>query len=243
MIFKPFFNEELKIGLGMTQGWFVFFTALLFAAGPSQAENTKWVTQENLQELVDPALVPPSAQVEVKFVKAEQRIGSLQCPAALFANTNGNKMWGRTFVSVQCVGVDTPPFFMGVDVKVWAPVLVIKNAVQAGQTILSNDVEYKTMDLSQLGQGWVSDMTHLHNRSATRQLWPGTLLKQSDLRGQSLMKQGDTVKVMVKGPGFTIGGTAVAMDKAEFGEVVKIKTSQGKFLHGVARDALLVEVN
>ena len=58
-----------------------------------------------------------------------------------------------------------------------------------------------------------------------------------------MVKHGDTVKVVMSGPGFAIGGTAVAMGEAELGEVVKIKTAQGKILHGVARDALVVEVN
>ncbi|PZO25374.1 MAG: flagella basal body P-ring formation protein FlgA [Betaproteobacteria bacterium] len=144
---------------------------------------------------------------------------------------------------VQCVGSDTAPFFVGVDVKVWAPVLVVKGTVQSGQTLGLNDVEFRTMDLSQLSHGWVSELAHLNNKTAARQLWPGTLLKHDHLRGQALVKNGDTVKVMMKGPGFAIGGTAVAMGEAELGEVVKIKTSQGKILHGVARDALLVEVS
>jgi len=209
----------------------------------AQADESRWVTETRLSELVDPALLPTGANVDVKFVKADERIGSPKCPAALFANSSGNKMWGRTFVRVQCVGSDTAPFFLGVDVKVWAPVLVIKNMVQSGQNVSAGDVEFRTMDLSQLSQGWVTDMAHLANKTSTRQLWPGTLLKHDHLRGQPMVKNGDTVKVVMSGPGFAIGGTAVAMGEAELGEVVKIKTAQGKILHGVARDALVVEVN
>jgi flagellar basal body P-ring formation protein FlgA len=221
----------------------ILFGLLAMHGTVVHAEQSKWVTEQQLAELVDPALLPPGASVHVNFVKADERIGSMQCPAALFANSSGNKMWGRTFVRVQCVGSDTPPFFVGVDVKVFAPVLVVKGTVQSGQALGLNDVEFRTMDLSQLGQGWVSDLSHLNNKTAARQLWPGTLLKHDYLRGQAMVKNGDTVKVMMKGPGFSIGGTAVAMGEAELGEVVKIKTAQGKILHGVARDALLVEVS
>lgn len=233
MKFHTFFNIAFQ----------VLFGAGLVLTGTAQADSSRWVTEAQLSELVDPALLPPGASVDVKFVKADERIGSLQCPAALFANSAGNKMWGRTYVRVQCVGSDTAPFFVGVDVKVWAPVLVVKGTVQSGQTLGLNDVEFRTMDLSQLSHGWVSELAHLNNKTAARQLWPGTLLKHDHLRGQALVKNGDTVKVMMKGPGFAIGGTAVAMGEAELGEVVKIKTSQGKILHGVARDALLVEVS
>ena len=237
MKFLTFFNIAFRVlfAAGLVLG--------LVQTGAAQTDSSRWVTEAQLSELVDPALLPPGASVDVKFVKADERIGSLQCPAALFANTAGNKMWGRTYVRVQCVGSDTAPFFVGVDVKVWAPVLVVKGTIQSGQTLGLNDVEFRTMDLSQLSHGWVSDLAHLNNKTAARQLWPGTLLKHDYLRGQALVKNGDTVKVMMKGPGFAIGGTAVAMGEAELGEVVKIKTTQGKILHGVARDALLVEVS
>lgn len=211
--------------------------------GTAHADASRWVTEGQLSELVNPALLPPGASVQVSLVKDDERIGGLQCPAALFSNNANNKMWGRTFLSVQCVGSDTPAFFIGVDVKVWAPVLVVKGTVQSGQTLGLNDVEFRTMDLSQLSNGWVTDLAHLNNKTAARQLWPGTLLKHDYLKGQAMVKNGDTVKVMMRGPGFAIGGTAVAMGEAELGEVVKIKTAQGKILHGVARDTLLVEVS
>lgn len=247
MKFHIILSLELIKPLGKMLSAAILFALVLFSlialTAPAHADGSRWVTQDHLSELVNPELLPPGASVQVDLVKADERIGSMQCPAALFANSAGNKMWGRTFLRVQCVGSDTPAFFLGVDVKVWAPVLVVKSTVQSGQSLGLNDVEFRTMDLSQLSNGWVTDLAHLNNKTAARQLWPGTLLKHDHLKGQAMVKNGDTVKVMMKGPGFAIGGTAVAMGEAELGEVVKIKTAQGKILHGVARDALLVEVS
>ena len=76
MKFHTFLNIAFQVLLG---------TGLL--AGTAQANGSHWVTEAQLSELVDPALLPPGASVDVKFVKADDRIGSLQCPAALFANT------------------------------------------------------------------------------------------------------------------------------------------------------------
>lgn len=103
MKFLTFFNIAFRVlfGAGLVLG--------LVQTGAAQTDSSRWVTEAQLSELVDPALLPPGASVDVKFVKADERIGSLQCPAALFANTAGNKMWGRTYVRVQCVGSDTAP--------------------------------------------------------------------------------------------------------------------------------------
>ncbi|HEX4917748.1 MAG TPA: flagellar basal body P-ring formation chaperone FlgA [Limnobacter sp.] len=207
------------------------------------AYASKWVTQDQLPDLVDTTSLPAGANVQVNFLKQDPRIGGSECPAALFSNSENNRMWGRTFVRVQCVGAGTTPFFVGVDVKVWAPVLVVKNTLQSGQAVQANDVEFRTMDLTQLNHGWVTELSHLSHKTAARQLWPGTMLKYEHLKGQPIVRHGDTVKVMVKGPGFAIGGTATAMEAAEQGQIVKIKTAQGKILHGVAAGDLLVEVS
>jgi flagella basal body P-ring formation protein FlgA len=228
------------------QLFFILLLSAIFcsvALASNHVNGSHWVTEEQLTELVDPALLPQNSTVQVSFSKPDARIGSAECPTALFSNSTSNKIWGRTFVQVQCVGSNMAPFFLGIDVKIWAPVLVVKNTIQAGQAVEANDIEFKTMDLSQLKQGWVDNLAHLNNKTAARQLWPGTLLKHDHLRGHSLMKNGDLVKVMLQGNGFAIGGVAIAMGEAELGEVVRIKTSHGKILHGIARDALTVEVN
>ncbi|MCQ8897368.1 flagellar basal body P-ring formation chaperone FlgA [Limnobacter humi] len=211
-------------------------------AGTRAASEARWVTLDRLNTLIDPGSVPAGSQIEVSLVKQDPRLGGVDCPSPLLANTTGNRLWGRTFLRVQCLGTDTPGFFVGVDVKVYAPVLVMKNAVASGQDVTSNDVEFKTLDIAQLGTGWVAELSHLNQKTAARALWPGAILKPDLLKGQPMVKSGDTVKVLIQGPGFSIGGSAIAMDSAEQGQTVKVKTPQGKVLQGIAVEPLQVEV-
>lgn len=218
----------------------------MFASTYTQATTAvtqgKWVTADQLNTLIEPGSLPEGSRVEVNLVKQDLRIGAQSCPVALFSNVAGNKLWGRTFLRVQCVGSENPGFFVGVDVKVWAPVLVMKNTVALGQSILPSDVEFKTMDIAQLPTGWVASVEHLNNKTASRPLWPGAVLKQDFMKGQPMVRSGDQVKIMIKGSGFAIGGSAVAIESAEQGEKVKVKTAQGKVLSGVATEPSMVEV-
>lgn len=206
------------------------------------AVAAQWVNQESMASLVDQANLPAGAKVQVDLVREESRLNDDSCPAPLFSKPPANKMWGRTFLQVQCVGSTVQPFFVPVDVKVWAPVMVVRNLVQSGQAVQAGDIELRTMDITQLNHGWMTDIEHLQGKTATRQLWPGTQLRHDHLRGQALVRRGDAVRVMISGPGFAIGGQGTAMEEAELGQIVRIKTEQGKVLHGVAVDALVVEV-
>lgn len=207
------------------------------SAAPGQ-----WVTEADLARLVDPASIPKDATVQVELARDDNRLSPAECPAALFSNSENRNVWGRTLLKVQCLGSEQAPFFVQVDVQVWAPVLVVKESVQSGQEIKPEQVEFRTMDIAALKQGWISDLSALERKTALRPLWPGMTLSRDNLKGQPLLKYGDTVKVMIIGPGFQIAGTAMALEAAEKGDIVKIKTDQGKVLHGVAVEELVVEV-
>lgn len=221
----------------------MFFSVTLWAQSAANAVAAgQWVTKKDLARLVDPASLPKDASVQVALTREDERLSPAVCPAALFSNSENRKVWGRTLLKVQCLGSEQAPFYVTVDVQVWAPVLVIKEAVQSGQEIKPEQVEFRTMDVAELKQGWITELAVLDRKTANRPLWPGMTLSHDNLKGQPLLKYGDTVKVMIKGPGFQIAGSATAMETAEKGDVVKIKTAQGKVLHGVAVDELLVEV-
>jgi flagella basal body P-ring formation protein FlgA len=214
---------------------------------PAYAENRSqfnagWVTFEQLHTLVAPDSLPKDATVQVSLVKQDERIGTPACPEALFSNTTNNRLWGRTFLKVQCIGGESSGFFVGVDFDVFAPVLVIKKTISIGQALEPDDVEFTTTNIAQLPQGWINNMAHINNKTATRTLTPGLVLRQDYMKGTPLIRRGDTVRVTMKGQGFSIGGSAQAVEAAEQGQSIKVKTSQGKILTGIATEPSLVEL-
>lgn len=230
------FTATLKKTLGL------FSIFLLPALGLAQGGASQWVSMDNLRDLVDMNTIAHNATVEVVIDKEDERLKTEVCPAALFSNSKNNKLWGRTFLEVQCLGSSTAPFFVTAEFKVWAPVLVVKENIGTGEAIAESALEYRTMDITQLPGEYINDVAVLTNKTAARQLWPGSLLKPEWLKGRPLLRYGDTVKITVKGPGFNISGQGVALETAEMGDIVKIKNTQGKVLHGVAIGDMLVEV-
>jgi len=211
------------------------------AAGPLPVSGS-WVTPERLADLLPVDDLPPGSQVHVSLVKEDKRLGAEACPAPLLANTTQQKLWGRTFLRVSCVGTDTPGFFVAVDFRVTAPVLVVKKPVSQGQPVTADDVQVQAMDLTTLKGGWVSELAHLNQKTATRSLNPGLVLRPDLLKGQALIRQGDTVKVLIQGSGFSIGGQAVALEEAELGQTLRIRMPQGKVIQAVVKDAMVVEL-
>jgi len=223
----------------------LFWVGALLCCTPlivGAAEGTAWVTADKLNQLVPKDALPAGSEVSVDINTADARLGGRGCPTPLFGNSRRSKLWGRTFLEVQCVGGDTAPFFIAADVKVTAPVWVAKELIAAGEAIGPNRAELKKMDLTQLGGSWVTDLSNLDNKTAIRAIYAGTPLKPAMLKGRALIKRGEQVKIVIVGPGFNIAGAGVSLEDAEQGALLKVKTDKGKVLSGVAKDELLVEV-
>lgn len=79
-----------------------------------------------------------------------------------------------------------------------------------------------------------TDLTYME---AVRDLPPGTVLRQYDLRPTTLVKRGQMVQILIgQGQGFQIAARVEAMQDGRFGEQIKLKNPEsGRILSGVVR--------
>lgn len=222
----------------------IFFTFSLSGASTLGFESMpQWFSKNNLTDLIDKSELSEDAVIEVTLDESDERLNGVNCPAALFSKQANQKVWGRSLLKVQCLGTDNSPFYIYAEFNVWAPVLVVKKPIQKGQTVDESMIEYRTMNLTDLKQGWVKNIQSLQEKTPRKPLWPGTTLHAGQFIGKPLLAHGDTVKVIVKGNGFQVASSGLALEEGSKGEIVKIKTSKGEILHGVAVAELTVEVS
>ena len=62
-------------------------------------------------------------------------------------------------------------------------------------------------------------------------------------RMKTALQQGQTVRTVTKGPGFSVSSEAKALANAVDGQVVQVKATNGQTLSGVARTGGVVEVS
>ncbi len=224
---------------------FLFF--FTFALKPLSSQANEWMQQwfkkENLANLLDTSNLPSDAVIEVKLDDKDIRLDNKECPAPLFTKQTNQKVWGKTLLKIHCLGADQSPFYVYAYFNVWAPVLVAKEPLQNAQTITPNQLEYRTINLIDLKQGWINQFNQLNDKKTRQPISPGTALYPGLFIDKPLLDHGDSVKVIIKGDGFHVVSMATALEEGSQGDIVKIKTSKGEILHGVAVSELTVEVS
>lgn len=170
---------------------------------------------------------------------------NLKLPACENLQVNlpsGSKAWGKTSVGVQCLAPSKWGIYVQSSVSVIGNYLVAASPLAQGQVISEHDVIYEKGDLTRLPAGIFTEQSQALGRSVQISMTAGTVLRQEMLKVTPIVQQGQTVKVVSSGNGFSVSAEGLALAKANDGQVVQVKVASGKVVTGIARQGGQVEV-
>lgn len=154
----------------------------------------------------------------------------------------GARAWGRIAVGVRCRAAPRWSVFVPVQVRVDAAVLVAARPLAAGRVIEAADLATRTGDLAQLPANTLTDPAQALGRSVRVGLAAGSPLRADHLRAPQAVLQGQSVKVLARGPGFDVSTEGRALNGAAAGQVTQVRTAAGRTLSGLARADGVVEI-
>lgn len=147
----------------------------------------------------------------------------------------GVPAWGRVSVGVRCADERPWTRFIGAQVVVEGRYLVAARAIGAGRTLGDGDVAERRGDLARLPRTVLTDPALAAGMVAANPIAPGAPLRSDLLRAPLVIRQGQAVRVVADGAGFSLGTDGRALTDAAAGAPVQVKTAGGRLLTGTAR--------
>jgi flagella basal body P-ring formation protein FlgA len=89
----------------------------------------------------------------------------------------------------------------------------------------------------------VTDAGQAIGRTLTRSVPAGSPLRQDGLKAQQAVQQGQIVRVVSNGPGFSVTTEGRAMTNGAEGQMVQARTASGQVVSGLASMGGIVTVN
>jgi len=164
------------------------------------------------------------------------------CAAFEVGQTPGARIWGRTNVTVRCAQERGWSVFVPIHVRVIADYLVTGRPIPQGQVIVEADLARQSGDLSDLPAGILTDPRQAIGRTAISSVPAGRPLRGDMLRQALAVQQGQSVRVVSKGPGFQVANEGRALNNASDGQVAQVRLNNGQVVSGIARTGGYVEV-
>lgn len=155
---------------------------------------------------------------------------------------NGARLWGRSHIGMRCVDGATWSVLVPITVRIFGPALVAARPLPALQPLQADDLRTAEVEWTREPQGVATEAAQIENRVLTRPIAPGQPIPLVALRAPQVVGQGDPVKVMGQGRGFSIQADGIALATAQDGQTVRVRTESGKILTGTARPGRVVDV-
>ncbi len=183
---------------------------------------------------------PGKVKTQVGAIDPNLKLAS--CQDLQIFMPSGSRAWGKTSVGVKCETPSAWKIYVQVTVNVYAQYLVAAVPLAQGQVVSNQEIMFETGDLTQLPAGVFTDASQAVGRSVNISMNAGTVLRQELLKVTPVVQQGQTVKLVSTGVGFSVSAEGKAMGKANEGQVVQVKVASGQLVTGIARAGGQIEV-
>ena len=181
-------------------------------------------------------------QVSYRVTPLDPRTQLSPCSAFEPFLPSGSKLWGKSTVGVRCLGPSTWTVYIQVHVKISGNYLVSARAMPAGYSVSADDIVVRSGDLSTLPANALTDRTQAIGKTVKIGMAAGQALRSDQLIAPWAVQQGQTVKTVANGAGFSVSSEGVALGNAVAGQSVQVRTPSGQTVSGVARAGSIVEV-
>jgi len=210
------------------------------ATAPAQAQ----VPVESVRQFVQNELgtIDGADRIDISVGQADPKLQLAACDHAEPFLRSGARLWGHSFVGLRCASGARWTISVPVQVRIFGPGLVATRQLAAGEPIAEADVRTEELEWTHEAQGVAREPSQVQHRAPTRRIEAGQPIALNVLSEIPAVLQGDPVKLVGRGQGFSITTDGVAMAAAALGQPVRVRVDSGKIVTGTARDGRVVEV-
>ena len=182
-------------------------------------------------------------QVRVTAGPVDARLNLPACAALQAFLPNGSRVWGKTTVGLRCNAPAPWTIYVPANVQVEGAYYLSAAPLGQGQSLGLQDMVKTQGDLTALPAGVITDPKFAIGRTLLVSVTAGTPLRADLLRSAPAIVQGQAVRIVASGTGFSISTEGRALAAAAEGQYVQARTAGGVVISGVAKAGGIVAMN
>ena len=154
----------------------------------------------------------------------------------------GGRRIGQVSVGVRCLAPTPWTVYLSAQVRVVGSYAVTLQPLPANHVLSAADFTLTEGDLGSLPADVVTNREDMLGYRTVSGLAAGAPLRAALLRPPLVVQQGQTTRVVLNGPGFSVHSEGEALANASRGDRVRVKTRSGQVISGIAQDGQQVMV-
>lgn len=166
---------------------------------------------------------------QIRLSNLDPRLRLPKCGAALEAFLPGGaKTVGNTSVGVRCPGPRQWTVYQSANVRIFDRVLVSSHFLSKGTVLSAADLKLERRELSALPSGYETVPERLIGKQLRRALMAGAVVVPQAVKTLPLIKQGETVTIVMRQGGMEVSSSGIALADADLGERLRVRNETSK---------------
>lgn len=166
---------------------------------------------------------------EIRLNDLDPRLRLPKCGAPLEAFLPGGaKPVGNTSVGVRCPGARPWTVYQRAGVRIFDQVLIARRFLAKGTILSAVDLKAERRELSALVGGHETNPENLIGKQLRRALAAGAVVAPQAVKAIPLIKQGETVTLVIRQGGMEVSSSGIALSDAEPGQRVRVRNATSK---------------
>lgn len=214
---------------------------LLLHCALSIAQQNHAALREVVTAFVQQQTADLSGKVAFSVDEIDPRIVLGTCSKLEVFLPAGSQLIGRVSIGVRCLDAKGWSIFIPVQIKITRDLIISARPLAHGQIIHAEDIAKQRTETTQnIG---ITNEKQVLGKVLRYSLSSGSILRTDMLRDPYSVKQGQSVRLIVRGSSFTLSSTGIALNNASEGETVQVRTASGRVISGIAGEEGSVQIN
>lgn len=171
----------------------------------------------------------------IKVGLPDSRLQLARCDAPQASLPNGARLIGKTSVALRCIAPLVWNVYLPATVNVATSYVATAAPLAQGQRLGSADLVIRQGDLASLPAGVLTELSQAQGRTLQMPVAAGIPVSRSMLKSQPVVRQGQPVRLVAQGAGFSVSGDANALTSGAEGDMVQARTPGGQVIGGIAQ--------
>jgi flagella basal body P-ring formation protein FlgA len=216
-------------------------TNLAFSQAVARTQNPTAI-KEVAEDFLKQQVAGLSERTVVTTNNVDPRLTLAECANLTPFLPPGSRVWGKITVGIRCTAPSPWTIYLSANVQVFGEYYVAASAIGQGHVITEADLAKVTGELSNLPSGTITNPDQAVGRISPFTLLAGSVLRADTLKSVPVVQQGQSVKLIASGNGFSISTDAMALTNATEGQMVRARTNSGQLVSGTAKAGGIIEI-
>lgn len=166
---------------------------------------------------------------EIQLTDLDPRLRLPKCPLHLEVFLpSGAPTTGNLSVGVRCPGPPSWTVYQRASVRIFGDVLVASRFLAAGTILGRADFRIERRDLTTLAGSYETVPDHLLGKRLRSAFVAGAVISPHAVKTVPLVRQGETVTLVVRQGGMEVSSSGTALSDAELGQRVRVRNEGSK---------------